>query len=115
MASAAPRRGPPPFSVTDASRNGVRRLAISGELDMATAPALEARIELVEREAPQVLAVDLRDVTFIDVSGLRVLLGAARRARRAQRRFIIQNPGRIARQVFSLSSINHELEIGFDD
>jgi anti-anti-sigma factor len=59
-------------------------LMIAGDIDMAGGPILEAAI--VTREAELALAgggdvvVDFSDVHFIDSSGLRTLLAAARRA-----------------------------------
>ncbi len=49
-------------------------LRLVGELDAATAPQLQRRFE----EHGGVTRLDLRDVTFIDSSGLRALLLAAR-------------------------------------
>ena len=52
--------------------DGVVRLV--GELDMATAPILLRRLE----DDPAVTVLDLREVTFIDSSGLSVLVWANR-------------------------------------
>lgn len=65
-------------------------LVVAGDIDMAGGPSLEKA--MVEREAELAaddggdLVVDLADVHFMDSSGLRSLLAAARRAagRRAQ-------------------------------
>ncbi len=47
-------------------------LSVTGELDMATAPELE---EAVERaQGGSAIIIDLRDLTFIDSSGIRTLL-----------------------------------------
>jgi stage II sporulation protein AA (anti-sigma F factor antagonist) len=52
--------------------DGVVRLI--GEVDMATAPTLQRYLEIV----PTATVLDLRDVTFIDSSGLSVLVRAHR-------------------------------------
>lgn len=54
---------------------GVVELSLVGELDLATAPALEQRLSQLRSERKAV-RVDLSRVEFIDSSGLRVLLGA---------------------------------------
>jgi anti-sigma B factor antagonist len=51
---------------------------VSGEVDLATAPALALALEQVPGAATAVV-VDLRGVTFMDCSGLPVLLRARRR------------------------------------
>lgn len=54
-------------------------IVVHGDIDMAGGPVLEAA--LLQRDEHQVLVIDLGDVSFIDSSGLRSLLGASRRAR----------------------------------
>ena len=54
-------------------------IVVHGDIDMAGGPVLEAAI--LQREEHQQLVIDLDDVSFIDSSGLRSLLGASRRAR----------------------------------
>jgi anti-anti-sigma factor len=52
-----------------------------GELDIATAPCLELELDRAERTQPDLLLVDLHEVKFIDLRGIRVLLAAQDRAR----------------------------------
>lgn len=92
----------------------MRRLVLVGDLDRATAPALDAQIALAERERPRVLVVDLGGVSFIDLAGMRVLASAARRARRARRRFVVRNPQRFARRALALSGLEDDLEVDVD-
>lgn len=51
---------------------------LSGEIDVAGGPVLDATIR--EHEGREPLVLDLGEVNFIDSSGLRILLAAARRA-----------------------------------
>lgn len=69
----------PPFSVTAASREGVARLAVSGELDVATAPELASALSAAMAHETPVL-LDLSGVTFMDSSGIAVLLAAIKAA-----------------------------------
>lgn len=62
------------------SENDCTVVAVRGELDIASAPAL--RTELLGLLGPHArrIVVDLSEVTFCDSSGLAVLVGASRRA-----------------------------------
>jgi anti-sigma B factor antagonist len=65
-----------------------------GEVDVATAPALAEHLDkVIERDRDRVVA-DLRAVTFIDSTGLGVLIGAQRRCDEAGRdlRVVVSEP-----------------------
>ena len=55
---------------------GGRRLILRGELDLATAERLEAALS----DAGTPVVLDLKRLTFMDSTGVRVLLEAAERA-----------------------------------
>jgi anti-anti-sigma factor len=50
------------------------RVRASGELDLATAPRLQAKLEALLAGGCSDLDLDLEDVTFCDVAGLNMLL-----------------------------------------
>jgi anti-sigma B factor antagonist len=82
--------------------------AVSGEIDAHTAPTLEAAM----KELPAgVVTVDVAGVSFMDSSGLRVLLDAATRAREASGDLVIvhSTPG-IARLV-EISGLGGQLRL----
>jgi anti-sigma B factor antagonist len=77
---------PEPFSVRQEDHDGALVVIPRGELDLATAPALEAALDRALTAAPRVV-LDLRELEFIDSSGLRALLTARRRAQDAGAEF----------------------------
>jgi anti-anti-sigma factor len=54
-----------------------------GELDLATRDLLHDALSEIGEEAPRRLVLDLSGLTFIDASGLHLLLSLAQRCRRA--------------------------------
>jgi anti-anti-sigma factor len=59
------------------SREGARNtLALNGELDLVTAPDVEDTVAALCLAGADELVLDLRDVVFIDSSGLRTVLAS---------------------------------------
>ena len=58
-------------------------VVFDGEIDIATAPAIRRFLLAAIRGGDVHLAVDMSGVTFIDASGIGVLVAAANRARQA--------------------------------
>ncbi|HEX5909750.1 MAG TPA: STAS domain-containing protein [Thermoleophilaceae bacterium] len=69
--------------------NGIPVVAVTGELDLATAPALEEPLQAICDQATGPVAVDLGGCGFIDLRGLHVLLSAQERLDRAQRTLML--------------------------
>ena len=76
---------PPAFSVALIDDEGSRRLVLTGELDVASAPELEAALAEVEPGT----TVDALGLTFCDSTGLSRLLVASRRYDEAGRRMVL--------------------------
>lgn len=70
----------PSFDIQVVRNGASTRLAPVGELDIATTPALERAITEATREAGTALVLDLRELTFMDSSGLRTLAQTNARA-----------------------------------
>ena len=67
------------YFTTSLERGPTAVLRVKGEIDLATAEQFRASMEeAIARHSP--VLVDMADVTFIDASGLRVILQAAESA-----------------------------------
>lgn len=71
------------FTVEVAERDGRTVVSAAGELDAHTAPALEAEVGPVSTRPGGSLIVDLSEVSFVDSTGLGVLVTALKHAREA--------------------------------
>jgi anti-anti-sigma factor len=82
MKSSEDRTGRQAFEVRTVREGGSWRLALSGELDLASANQLEDAIRMAEEGSGLRIVVDLGDLRFIDSTGLNVLLKAQARSRK---------------------------------
>lgn len=99
------------FTVEVAGNDGGMLLRLAGELDMATAPGLRDALHLALEVAPSVLAVDLAELTFVDSTGIGVLLTAARRAEAAGCPFVVRSPRRAVLKVLRLTGVERVMVI----
>ena len=91
-------------------QNGTTVIALTGELDISEVTNVEQKLKAVEQREPNVLVLDLRGLNFLDSSGLRVVLEADLRSRRAARRFaLIPGPDAVHR-VFLIALLDKRLE-----
>ena len=100
-----------PLRVSRSDDGRVVRLMLSGELDIFTSTSLELELQAAEERRPPVLVLDLAQLRFMGVSGLRSILDAARRARRDGRYFVVTNPMPHISRLFELTAIDQSLEL----
>lgn len=68
------------FDVERTTVAGRPALTVRGELDIAAAPQFAAAVENTLDGAPSALVIDLTETSFLDSSGARCLVRAAKRA-----------------------------------
>jgi anti-anti-sigma factor len=91
--------------------DGMTRLVLAGEFDLSSASLIEDVLKEIEQNRPEVLVLDLRELTFMDSTGLRVMVSADARARDDSRRLaIVQGPEAVHR-VFRITGLDDHLEI----
>jgi len=79
-------------------------VALSGELDLDGAPRLEEELLRVEATDASSIVVDLRELHFIDSTGLRLLVMAAERSESNGRFAILRGPKQVHR-VFEITDL----------
>ncbi len=98
------------FHIDISEGNRVVSMSLVGELDLATAGRLESELRRVEDSRPPVLLMDLRQLRFIDSTGLRLIIGADARAREEGRRMAIVSGPPPVHKVFQLALLEKRLE-----
>jgi anti-sigma B factor antagonist len=107
MADPPPPEAPSPVRLHISSDNGAEAtvLSLEGELDIASAPALERAVEGVTSDGDSAnrLVIDLAGVTFMDSTGLRALLLARQSANGNGHELLLRPGPRQVQRVFELS------------
>src|SRR5438874_2160989 len=68
---------PGEFGLRDDAQNGCHTLSLVGELDLVTAPELQATINSLCKAGAREIVLDLHELAFIDSTGLQVILTAS--------------------------------------
>jgi anti-sigma B factor antagonist len=103
---------PQDFGVSIIQVDGHAKVRVTGEIDLATATELRQRLEAVIAAGICNLDLDLSAVTFLDSSGLVVLLVARQRLHDKHQRLMVLNPAKPVLRVFELCGV---LEVMMDD
>lgn len=96
-----------------AACSGGRMVArLSGELDHHEAKDVMRRLsELIDEHLPRDCVLDMSGVTFMDSSGIAVILKAERRMRECGGRLNVENPARQPLRVLDASGIDRLVPI----
>ncbi len=98
-----------------ASEDGGTCLAIEGEVDVSNASELRSALDAqLSSGAGRELVVDLAQVSYIDSTGIGVLVGAAHRASEANVRIVVARPQKNVARVLSLLGVGNDLNIRED-
>ena len=95
-----------PLSV-DVDTSGA--FVVHGDIDIAGGPTLESYVLRSDDVSPIVL--DLRDVEFVDSSGLRTLLNATRQAQQHDTVVRLRHVGAAVRRMLAITGTSGQFEI----
>lgn len=94
------------FSLVEHREGDAIVLAASGELDLRTSPQLEERLEQAFAAGAALIVLDLRQIEFMDSTGLRVLLSTHQRARASGKRFGLVRGAEQVERVLRLTGVS---------
>jgi anti-anti-sigma factor len=91
---------PGAFTMSSERRGDVHTIRPCGELDVATAGGVQRELERVEATDARSIVVDLSGLTFMDSTGVRLVLSARARSRAdANRLALLRGPAAVQRTL----------------
>ena len=97
---------PGEFSVRSRRDGAVDSICLHGEFDLAAADVVEEAIASAERGNARSIVLDLTGVTFMDSSGVRLVLGAAARSRAQSERLSLRRGRPSVQRVFEICGVD---------
>jgi anti-anti-sigma factor len=102
---------PDGFHVDHVQVDATALLVLRGELDRTSVPVLAPEIEALIDEPPQRVILDMRSLSFCDVGGASLLLGAARSLDATGSILLLDRPPQTLIRILELLDREAPLEI----
>ena len=99
------------FRVDVRSRDRTALVVVSGELDVASGPTLEQELAKADASDAQLVILDLRDLEFIDSTGLSILIKAHQQAEASGRRFAVVRGRSQVQRLLGLTGLEERLTL----
>jgi anti-sigma B factor antagonist len=96
----------PDIDVSVSWTAGLPVVAVSGELDIVSGPRLRDALDEVMAGSPGRLVIDLTDVSFLDSSGLGVLVAARKKVRAWSGDVVLVRPVPIVARVLEVTGLS---------
>jgi stage II sporulation protein AA (anti-sigma F factor antagonist) len=94
------------LSMHSAREDDVHTISLIGELDVATAETVDQELERVEATDAEPIVLDLAGLTFMDSTGVRLVMAAYARSRaETDRLALLRGPQQVQR-VFELCGVD---------
>lgn len=98
------------LELTARAAEDVALLELTGELDVSNAARVEDEVARLERARPPVLVLDLRGLTFMDSTGLRIVVGAHARSQQEERRLVVVRAPEQVHRIFRLTRLDEHVD-----
>ena len=100
------------WSIVSSERETV--VSLMGEIDLATADALNQALAQAMEGRPARLAVDVSGVSFLDSTGIRCFVIGARKGSEMGCQLVVRNPTAAILRVFEICGVDEILLEGVD-
>lgn len=104
-------KSPPAFEAETIVSDGTATVALRGELDIATAVQLDAALEDSSVRSQRRLVLDLRELSFMDSTGLRAVLAAHNRCAAEGRQLEVVRGPEAVQRLFELTKVDEHVKI----
>ena len=91
--------GTEPIATSLANQDGVAVLSVAGEIDLATAPALDAAIAEALEKDPAAFVIELSGVEFMASAGLQLLIATQEKLSESTRFAVVANGPATSRPI----------------
>ena len=99
------------FAVQTHITGRTAQLALSGELDLVSSPALEQAMDQLQGADIELLIVDLRGLDFMDSTGLHLVIRAQNQAHETGCRFAVVRGREQVQRLFDLTGMTETLTV----
>lgn len=86
-------------------------LCLHGELDLASAPLLAQEIENASSDSAAMIVLDLKELQFIDSTGLRIILAAHERAQERGQELALSRGSEQVQRLLTITGVGEHLRI----
>jgi anti-anti-sigma factor len=97
------------FYVHDQTANGQVVIDLRGEVDVYNAQDLREQLSRTMGEGSLDIVLDVKSVDFVDVTGIGVIIAAAKRVGEAGGHITVRAPNNAVRRLVDLTKRNHFL------
>jgi len=94
------------LKVSTRSTPGYAVMAIAGEIDLYTAPRLQAEFTRLLENGPARIVIDMSGVEFCDSTGMNVLLSALKRMRERGGQLEVAAPRPAVRKILQVTGLD---------
>lgn len=95
--------------IQEQTQDGIR-MKLLGRIDTNSAPEFETQLKRVLAENVN-LELDFSDLEYITSAGLRILLAAYKRQKKAEKAFVIRHANPAVMEVFEITGFSEQLDI----
>jgi anti-sigma B factor antagonist len=99
------------LDVTVRNQDGTAVVAVAGEIDVYTSPLLQERLVEVLKDGSSSIVLDLSAVTFLDSTGLGVLITGLKRCRSAEGDLVLVTAQPNVLKVLEITGLNDVFQI----